>query len=87
MKAKFLSVAAAVGIFGSNCPAFANIYDLTVLAGLPGSATSIAVGVNDAGQVVGYSFSITGGIFSEQAVIWNGTTPTVLNSPPPSPQQ
>jgi probable HAF family extracellular repeat protein len=55
-------------------------YRLTILGG-PNGANSIAQGINDAEQVVGYSFSFSGNQLSEQAVIWNGTTPTVLNSP------
>jgi uncharacterized membrane protein len=50
----------------------AETYHLTILEG-----GGIALGVNDKGQVVGAVSS--GG--SEQAVIWNGTTPTVLSSP------
>ena len=38
----------------------------------------MAIGINDIGQAVGTSTTAANGF--EQAVIWNGTNPTVLNS-------
>lgn len=47
-----------------------------------GDCSALAQGLNDDGQVVGYSFPAGGGVF--RAVIWNGTTPTVLDDLPTS---
>ena len=50
-------------------------YRVTVLGGLGGG--SFAIGVNSSGQVAGYSYDTDGNV---HAVVWNGTTPTVLNN-------
>jgi probable HAF family extracellular repeat protein len=52
----------------------------TALSTLPGYNRSEAFGINGAQQVVGYSADANG--FEQQAVLWNGTTPTSLGSLP-----
>jgi probable HAF family extracellular repeat protein len=78
LSALALFIGLAMGV-GFTPIANAETYTLTILNRLPGATTSAARGINNAGQVVGYSLS-SGGF--EQAVIWNGTTPTVLNGLP-----
>ncbi len=51
----------------------------TDLGTLLGGHTSRATGINDSGQVVGYS-DYDGSPFSTHATIWNGTTPTDLGT-------
>lgn len=48
----------------------------TFLGTLPGWADSLALGINDLGQVVGYSRG--GG--SSKATIWHGTNPIDLST-------
>lgn len=63
------------------------MYNVTIL-GLPeGAASATPTGINDFGQVVGtirFPSPPLGPIVigTGQAVVWNGTTPTVLGSPP-----
>ncbi len=45
--------------------------------GTLGGRYSLAYGINDSGQVVGYSETLDG---SAHATIWNGTTPTDLGT-------
>lgn len=56
-KASKLAVFAAVCLLGigSNRVAHAQGYTVTNLGGLPGNTVSVAEGINDAGQAVGYS--------------------------------
>jgi probable HAF family extracellular repeat protein len=42
-----------------------------------GSVSSVANGINNSGQVVGYSYMLTG---ATHATIWNGATPTDLGT-------
>jgi len=51
-------------------------YTVTILSGLGGSDGSRAVGISASGQVAGGSY--TSGNAADDAVTWNGTTPTVL---------
>ena len=46
--------------------------------GTLGGSSSLATGINDSGQVVGYSY--ISGDSAYHATIWNGITPTDLNS-------
>lgn len=55
-------------------------YTLTRLGALPGFATSWANGINNAGQVVGYSETSLNTL--TQATIWNGASPTALDTLP-----
>ena len=50
----------------------------TLPGGAPSASHSYALGINNAGQVVGWSTTNTG----EHATIWNGTTPTDLGTLP-----
>jgi uncharacterized membrane protein len=54
---------------------------IPTLLGQPlGGAGGGANAINNAGQVVGYSY--LNGSTTSQATIWNGTTPTLLGQPP-----
>jgi probable HAF family extracellular repeat protein len=83
MKAKlFGAVAFCLLSIDITCSASAETYNFTALPGLNGWGATIAYGINDAGQVVGYSQNSNG---INQAVIWKGTTPTAIGpalSPP-----
>lgn len=55
----------------------AQAYTFTDLGQLQNKPLTVARGINDAGQVVGYDDSVT----TSQAIFWNGTTPTYLSTP------
>jgi probable HAF family extracellular repeat protein len=82
---KSLAVALSVGLVIGVCftpIANAGTYTLTILSGLSGAAHIYATGINNAGQVVGYSNATIGGgsYQAYQAVLWDGTpTPTILS--------
>lgn len=79
MKTKFVSVAAlCLMSVGVTRPANAFAYTVTDLDPLPGYGQSHAYGINDAGQVVGYSATDTNLVRS--ATIWNGSTPTNIGA-------
>jgi hypothetical protein len=85
MKPTLFGAAATLLVFGAICPAGAEtVYSLTPLGLLSGTNTGSATAINDAGQVVGTSFTTTGNCSTGctesnfNAVIWNGTTPTNL---------
>jgi len=71
-------LATALWSLPSNVHAQPPQYTVTVLGSLGGSSGSEAAAVNASGQVVGFSF--TAGNAADDAVVWNGTTPTVLGS-------
>jgi probable HAF family extracellular repeat protein len=50
----------------------------TDLGTLVGGSYSVATGINNSGQVVGWSYTL--GNTHPHAIIWNGTTPTDLNN-------
>ena len=63
---------------GPSADARATIWNGTTpteLGMVGGSVSSVANGINNSGQVVGYSYYSGGGV---NATIWNGTTPTYL---------
>src|ERR1035437_7206804 len=79
LKPNLLSVVASSLIyFGTPRLANATDYTLTDLATL-GGTRSIALGINDSGQVVGWSNTPANG--NALATIWNGGTPTALATP------
>jgi probable HAF family extracellular repeat protein len=86
MKAKLLVVAAVASailsfISAANATASFSLTELNPLGATTIHDTSIAWGINDAGQVVGYG---TTGIANAgyQATTWTGTTPTALGPLP-----
>jgi probable HAF family extracellular repeat protein len=66
--------AAALALLAASTAAGAQSYTFSFLDGLGGSY-SVANGINNAGQVVGFSYT-TGN--STHATLWNGITPTAL---------
>src|SRR5262249_39203965 len=84
MKIILLGVVAAVALIRVSAPsvASATTYDLTALGSPVAGTITVAEGVNDAGQVVGYSQA--SGSPTGVATIWNGTTPTTLGAFGPS---
>ena len=76
MNAKLFSISLLTAgvLLASASPASASGYKFTDLDTL-GGRYSIAYGINNSGQVVGYRDLSTGNI---RATIWNGTTPTDL---------
>ncbi|MBP0132875.1 MAG: DUF3466 family protein [Nitrosospira sp.] len=72
MNAKLFSISLLTAgvLLASASPASASGYKFTDLGTLGGGGSSVAMGINNSGQVVGES--------NGHAVIWNGTTPTDL---------
>ena len=76
-----MCVAACLLGIGSTSSARAEAYTLTDLGGLvPGSTSSAAFGINNSGQVVGWSNGING---TRQATLWSGDVATVYPAPLP----
>ncbi len=50
--------------------------------GAPGGTYSLALGINAAGRVAGFSLALDDPADRGQAIVWNGTTPTILGTPP-----
>jgi len=73
----FTFILAAIPGLPNRVQAQAPQYTVTVLGNPGGTTVSYATGINASGQVVGYSITTGGG---EDAVVWNGTTPTVLGT-------
>ena len=78
MKAKLLCVAALLCMGVTNVANAATFYSLTSLPSL-GGKWSFAYGINNAGQVVGYSFTSDN---STHATLWNGGAPIDLGTLP-----
>lgn len=82
-----LAALLAMAFVGSS-QAIAQSYSFTVLRGVDGIA-AWATGINNAGQVVGYSYTSSGNLgnlppgtnVTAQATLWNGATPTALSTP------
>lgn len=80
MKSHLITIVSAAGIWTSLAlPSNAETYDLTVLNPLAtaiGSNRTTVTGINDSGQVVGWS-NVNG---QDHAVIWNGSNVTDLGT-------
>lgn len=68
------------GLFGAAGDASA--YTFTDLGALRAGGTSEAQGINRMGQVVGFGSSVSG-VPYQTAIVWTGTTPTVLSATVP----
>ena len=76
-RSKMLLAVAVLAYFGFVLPSSAVEYTITDLGTLPGSSYSLGQGINNSGQVTGYSqFSST-----SSAIVWNGSASTVLGIP------
>jgi uncharacterized membrane protein len=64
----------ALALLGTTT-GYAQKYQVAVLENLPGSTSTDAIAINNAGQVVGQTSDASGNTF---AVIWNGTKPTLI---------
>jgi probable HAF family extracellular repeat protein len=73
-KSSGLGLAVAFTLMATCAAAHAQSYSLTVLGSLGGQSS--AYGVNNAGQVVGYSYDASG--VDQHAVLWQGGTVTDL---------
>ena len=80
VKAKQFAAAAfcLLGLLATTRLANAFAYTLTDLAPLPDLGSSQANAINDSGQVVGRSASISVIFSPNEATIWNGGIPTAL---------
>lgn len=74
-RSKILSAVAALAYFGLVPPSGAMEYTITDLGTLPGGSYSLGLGINNSGQVSGYTTFTSG---SSTGSVWNGTTPTTL---------